>query len=134
MVHVLGVRLEDRGAPVKVTYHPSCHLLRELKAPRPPLELLGQLERVELLPLEDATECCGFGGTFSVKFDEISGAMVADKQRNVVESGAEVLISADSGCLMNIGGALAKAGARGAVKGIAVKLLPLFLKERVDGA
>ncbi len=134
MVHVLGVRLRDRGAPVKATYHPSCHLLRELKVGQPPLDLLGQLDRVELLPLADATECCGFGGTFSVKFDEISGAMVEDKRRNIVDTGAEVLISADSGCLMNIGGALAKAGAGVAGKGIAVKPLPLFLKERVDGA
>lgn len=129
MVNVLGVALEDRGPPLRVTYHPSCHLLRELGQGAAPLELLGQLRHVELRPLEEAEECCGFGGTFSVKYDEVSGAMVGDKCRHIVASGAEVVVSADSGCLMNIAGALQAAGER-----VAVKPLPQFLKERLDGA
>lgn len=128
MVHVLKVKLEDQGAPARVTYHPSCHLLRELHAGDAPLALLRQLERVELVPLPQAEECCGFGGTFSVKYDAISGAMVADKADNVASTGAQVLVSADAGCLMNIGGALARRGAP-----IAVRPLAAFLKERVDG-
>jgi len=128
MVNVLQARLVDRGAPTRVTYHPSCHLLRELGAGEEPLALLRQLERVELVPLPQAEECCGFGGTFSVKYDDISGAMVADKAENVAGTGAAVLVSADAGCLMNIGGALARRG-----QTIAVKPLAAFLKERVDG-
>jgi L-lactate dehydrogenase complex protein LldE len=110
MVNVLRVRLEDRGPPVRVTYHPSCHLLRELGVRDAPLALLRALDAVELLPLPDAEECCGFGGTFAVKMQALSEAMVADKCRAVAQSGAEVLVAADSGCLMNIGGALARAG------------------------
>jgi len=128
MVNVLRVRWKDQGAPVKVAYHPSCHLLREMGVGEGPVELLRQLERVQVQPLEQAEECCGFGGTFSVKFDAISGAMVENKCRNIMASGADVLVSADSGCLMNIGGALARAGHR-----VAVKPLPLFIRERLDG-
>ena len=111
MVHVLGVRLRDRGAPVKATYHPSCHLLRELKVGQPPLDLLGQLDRVELLPLADAMECCGFGGTFSLKHPDISGAMVRDKVASACATGCDRLVSADCGCLLNIGHAADKSGA-----------------------
>jgi L-lactate dehydrogenase complex protein LldE len=111
MVNVLQARLTDRGPPVRVAYHPSCHLLRELGVHEPPRLLLGALERVQVLPLADAEECCGFGGTFAVKQAGLSAAMVADKCRAVQESGADVLVSVDSGCLMNIGGALARAGA-----------------------
>jgi L-lactate dehydrogenase complex protein LldE len=90
--------------------------------------LLNQLERVEVKPLERAEECCGFGGTFSVKFDAISGALVEDKCRNIAASGAEVLVSADSGCLMNIAGALSRAR-----ESVVVKPLAQFIRERVDG-
>jgi L-lactate dehydrogenase complex protein LldE len=127
MVNVLNVRLKDSGAPLKVTYHPSCHLLREMGVREPPLELLRQLSQVELVPLPDAEECCGFGGAFSVKQSAISWAMVEDKRQAVAESGAEVLVAVDCGCLMNIGGAMAKAG-----QSAQVKPLPLFLKERSD--
>ena len=128
MVNVLDARLEDRGPAVRVAYHPSCHLLREMGVREAPLALLGQLARVELVPLADSEECCGFGGTFSIKQSDISAAMLADKCRAVVESGAEVLVSMDAGCLMHIGGGLARQG-----RPIAVKPLPLFLKERLDG-
>ncbi len=128
MVNVLGVTLADRGEPVRVTYHPSCHLLRELGVRDAPQQLLAQLANVEVVPLPDATECCGFGGTFSVKQAGVSAAMVADKCRAVAETGAAVLLSVDSGCLMNIGGALARQGAP-----TAWQALPLFIRERVEG-
>ena len=125
MVNVLAVKLEDHGPPLKVTYHPSCHLLREMGVRDAPEQLLGQLSRVECVPLPEAEECCGFGGTFSVKQSDISWAMVEDKRRTVAESGAEVLVAVDCGCLMQIGGAMAKAGQ-------STRALPLaqFLKER----
>lgn len=129
VVNVLRVRWEDRGPQVAVTYHPSCHLLRGLGVDRAPITLLQQLARVELRPLPDAAQCCGFGGTFAVKQAPISEAMVADKCAAVAETGAQVLVSVDCGCLMNIGGALAKRGS--AVRAVP---LPLFLKERVHGA
>lgn len=126
LVNVLRVRLEDRGTPLKATYHPSCHLLRELEQGEGPLALLRQLGNVELVPLPQAEECCGFGGTFSVKHEAISGAMVHDKAENVRATEASVLVSADSGCLMNIGGALRRGGGP-----IAVKPLAQFIHERV---
>ena len=144
LVNVLRIGLEDRGAPCTVAYHPSCHLVRELGVTSAPLALLGQLKSVRVLPLPDAEQCCGFGGTFSVKHGAISEAMVMDKCACIRETGADVLVSMDAGCLMNIAGALEKsraaplapgAGGRAAAAATPRVLpLPLFLKERVDGA
>ena len=135
MLRVLGATLDamltDSGPSVRVAYHPSCHLLREMDVREAPLALLGHLGGVEVMPLADAESCCGFGGTFSIKQADISAAMVGDKVRAVVESGAEVLVSMDAGCLMNIGGALQKAGGRAAT--IRVLPLPAFLLERCTG-
>jgi L-lactate dehydrogenase complex protein LldE len=125
MVRVLRVRLEDRGPPVRVTYHPSCHLLRELGVRDAPRALLASLAAVELLPLPEAEECCGFGGTFAVKMQGLSEAMLADKCRAVAQSGADVLVSMDSGCLINIGGALARQG-----RPTRCLPLPQFIAER----
>jgi L-lactate dehydrogenase complex protein LldE len=139
MVNVLRVRLRGRGAPCAVTYHPSCHLLRELgplgNGAQAPQTLLAQLEGVELRPLPDAEVCCGFGGTFAIKQAAISEAMVVDKCRAVAESGAQVLVSVDCGCLLNIGGALERSG-KPTAAGTPVRVLPLpqFVKERIDGA
>jgi L-lactate dehydrogenase complex protein LldE len=93
-----------------------------------PLHLLRQLEQVQFLPLPEAEECCGFGGTFSIKQEELSWAMVEDKRRTVEESGAELLVSMDCGCLMHIAGAMAKAGQT-------IQAMPLaqFLKDRTTG-
>lgn len=128
LVHVLRIQLEDRGPPCSVTYHPSCHLMRELGVRDEPLQLLKQLRKVELRPLSDADQCCGFGGTFAIKQGAISDAMVKDKCAAVRETSADILVSIDAGCLMNIGGALAKTGSP-----TRVLPLPQFLKERVDG-
>lgn len=125
MANVLRVKLRDSGPPLKVTYHPSCHLQREMGVREAPQALLAQLGGVEVLPLPQADDCCGFGGTFSVKQDDISWAMVEDKRRAVEASGADVLVSMDCGCLMHIGAAMEKAGQPGRVVP-----LPLFLWER----
>jgi L-lactate dehydrogenase complex protein LldE len=106
LVRVLKVRLMDRGGPVRVTWHSSCHALREMKVTEDSKALIRQLRNVELVELERETECCGFGGTFSIKQPEISAAMVSDKADDVFRTGASVLLSGDCGCLMNIGGAL----------------------------
>jgi L-lactate dehydrogenase complex protein LldE len=106
LVDRLGV--EDFGAyyPHRVTYHPSCHSLRVLRLGDAPLRLLRNVRGIDLVELPEAGECCGFGGTFSIKNPDVSAAMLGDKVRHVVGTGAEVCTSADNSCLMNIGGAL----------------------------
>ena len=111
LVDVLGVRLTDRGGKTTVTWHSSCHGLREMGLETEPKALLAQLSNVTVVPLERERECCGFGGTFSVRYPDISAAMVADKIADVASTGAPTVLSADAACLLNIGGALEKAGA-----------------------
>jgi L-lactate dehydrogenase complex protein LldE len=105
--------LEDVGAtfPHRVIYHPTCHSLRMLRVGEAPYRLLRAVRGLELLDLPEASECCGFGGTFAVKNADTSAAIVADKVRRVVETGAEVCTAADSSCLLQIGGALSRSGA-----------------------
>lgn len=100
--------VEDVGAtyPHRVAYHPSCHGLRLLRLGDKPLRLLRNVGGIELVELEEAESCCGFGGTFAVKNADVSAAMLADKVRTVLGSGAEVCTATDSSCLMQIGGAL----------------------------
>jgi L-lactate dehydrogenase complex protein LldE len=111
LVNVLGVRLTDRGGDESVTWHSSCHGLREMGLDAEPRALLAQLGGVTVVPLQRERECCGFGGTFSVRYPEVSGAMVADKVADVGQTGASVVLSADAACLLNIGGALERQGA-----------------------
>lgn len=106
MVHVLNVRLEDRGRPVTVTWHSSCHAMREMQVTEDSKTLIRQLKNVELVELAREDECCGFGGTFAVKQPDISAAMVHDKTEDIRRTGAERVLSGDCGCLMNISGAL----------------------------
>ncbi|HET8821370.1 MAG TPA: (Fe-S)-binding protein [Thermoleophilaceae bacterium] len=108
LVDELGV--EDVGAhyPHRVTYHPTCHSLRELDVGDRPLRLLRAVKGIELVELPQAEECCGFGGTFAVKNAEVSSAILADKVRAVLDTQAEVVCAADNSCLMHIGGALSR--------------------------
>ena len=94
----------------KVAYHPSCHLLREMEVREAPQRLLDAAPRVERVELPDAEQCCGFGGTFAVKYPHISEEMVADKIAAVTASGADTLTACDMGCLMHIGGAVSRQG------------------------
>jgi L-lactate dehydrogenase complex protein LldE len=114
LVDVLGVT--DVGAyfPHRVTYHPTCHSLRMLHVADKPIQLLRAVEAVELVELPDADQCCGFGGTFAIKNADTSTAMLADKMRNVLGTGAEICTAGDSSCLMHIGGGLSRirAGAK----------------------
>lgn len=110
LVNVLGVALEDRGQPVRVTWHGSCHSMREMGVVDQPKSLLRQLANVTLVENPRETECCGFGGTFAVRQPEISAAMVTDKVAALAETGATEVLSGDCGCLLNITGALDKAG------------------------
>ncbi|GGE52958.1 lactate utilization protein A [Pullulanibacillus camelliae] len=112
IVNVLGV--EDLGAsfPAKATYHTSCHMTRLLGETEAPFKLLSHVKGLELVPLKNNYDCCGFGGTFSVKMVPISEQMVDEKIRHVEETEAEVLIGADNGCLMNIQGRINRQGKR----------------------
>jgi L-lactate dehydrogenase complex protein LldE len=110
LVEVLGVRLTDRGEKATVTWHSSCHGLREMGLEAEPKALLSQLSNVTVVPLKREHECCGFGGTFSVRYPDISSAMVTDKIADVATTGASTLLSADAACLLNIGGALSATG------------------------
>jgi L-lactate dehydrogenase complex protein LldE len=99
---------DDVGAyfPHRVTYHPTCHSLRMVNLKDRPLRLLKNVRGIELIDLPRSDECCGFGGTFSIKNPDVSAAMLADKMESVIESGAEVLCAGDRSCLMHIGGGL----------------------------
>jgi L-lactate dehydrogenase complex protein LldE len=114
LVDALGVT--DVGAvyPHRVTYHPTCHSLRMLRVDDKPLRLLRAVRGIDLIELPAAEECCGFGGTFALKNAETSTAMLADKMRHVLDTGAEVCTAGDASCLMHIGGGLSRlrAGAR----------------------
>ena len=110
LVGRLGV--EDVGAtfPRRVTYHPTCHSLRMLRVGDSPLRLLRAVRGLELVDLPEASECCGFGGTFAVKNADTSAAILADKVRSIVDTGADVCAAADNSCLLHIGGAISRSG------------------------
>jgi len=100
--------LEDVGAcyPYRVTYHASCHGLRNLGLGDGPMRLLRAVRGIDLVELKGVEECCGFGGTFAVKNADVSGAMLADKVAAVLETNAEACTACDNSCLMHIEGAL----------------------------
>ena len=100
----------DVGAKYEgvITYHDSCHLLRELRVKDGPRELIKSIKGVEFREMDMHDACCGFGGTFSVKFPNVSVSMLDEKIECIVNSGADTLVSSDMGCLMNIGGALSR--------------------------
>lgn len=126
--HVLGIK--DVGATFngeKATYHRSCHMTRILGEREAPFILLDNVKDLEMVPLGHLENCCGFGGTFSVKSPEISEMMVTEKMNDIVATNAEVLISADLGCLMNIGGKLNREG-----KTIKVMHIAEVLNHNVD--
>jgi L-lactate dehydrogenase complex protein LldE len=106
VVDRLGV--EDVGAtfPHRVTLHPTCHSVRLMGIGDRPRRLLEHVRGIDLVELDDAAVCCGFGGTFAVKNADTSMAMLSDKLRHVLGSGAEVCTAADNSCLLHIGGAL----------------------------
>jgi L-lactate dehydrogenase complex protein LldE len=128
LVRVLQIKLEDRGEPIKVTWHSSCHATREMGIIEDSKSLLRQLQNVELIELQNEQECCGFGGTFSIKQPAISAAMVKDKTADIRQTGASRVLSGDCGCLLNIGGALEYQQ-----QPIPTQHIAEFILERVNG-
>jgi len=104
LISVLNIETWEGYFPAKITYHDSCHALRELQIAKQPRQLLRSIEGLEFIEMSQSDTCCGFGGTFAVKFPGISTAMVRDKNNWIQESGAEIVVSTDSSCLMNIDG------------------------------
>ena len=110
LVNVLGVRLTDRGGPETVTWHSSCHGLREMGLEAEPKGLLAQLGNVRVAPLTRERECCGFGGTFSVYEEPVSAKMGHDKVADHHRAGAEYIVSPDMSCVMHQQGCARRAG------------------------
>lgn len=112
LVDVLGVERVDAEFSAKVTYHDACSGLRELGIKAQPRKLLSSVKGLELVEMQDAEICCGFGGTFCIKYPEISNAMVESKAANAGATGADLLLAGDMGCLMNMSGKIKRQGRR----------------------
>ncbi len=110
LVDIMGVDRVDASLGARVTYHDSCAGLRELGIRQQPRRLLRTVAGLELHELVDAEVCCGFGGTFCVKYPDVSTKMVSDKVEQVEASGAELVLAGDLGCLMNMAGRLKRLG------------------------
>ena len=111
LVDVLQV--DELGAHFngRATYHDSCHLLRGIGVRQQPRTLLQNVSGLDFVEMQDSDYCCGFGGTFSVKYPDISDAMVTDKVKTIMDTGADTVVGCDMGCLMNIQGKLSRLGA-----------------------
>jgi L-lactate dehydrogenase complex protein LldE len=119
LVDVMKVERVKARYEGTVTYHDSCSGLRELGIRAQPRKLLQNMDGLELAELVDADVCCGFGGTFAVKYGDISNAIVTEKVRKVKASGAPTLLAGDLGCLMNMAGKLSRDGEAIAVRHVA---------------
>lgn len=135
LVHVVGFARDDQGPACTVALHTSCHARREMGSHQTSAALLAGLSRVSVVAQARGEECCGFGGTFAMRHPDISAAIVSDKVDSLVATGAERVVSADSGCLMNILGHAAK---RDEIAGRSAASLPgehlaSFLWRRTSG-
>ncbi len=119
LVDVLGVGQVDAAYDGVATYHDSCSGLRELKVKAQPRRLLASVKGLGLKELPGAEICCGFGGTFCVKYPDISERMAADKADDVTATGADTLLAGDLGCLMNMAGKLQRQGSPVRVRHVA---------------
>lgn len=128
LLHVVKFKWEDTAPPIKIALHTSCSARREMDTHLHVRELLKQFKNVTRVEHDHESECCGFGGTFSIKMPDISGAMVLDKTHSLISSGADQIISADCGCLLNINGSLQKQK-----KPIEGQHIASFLWQRIGG-
>lgn len=119
LTDVLGVTKVSARFPGTVTYHDSCSGLRELGVAAQPRKLLASVEGLTLTEMVENDVCCGFGGTFAIKYGEISNAIVGKKADNIVSTGAPTLLAGDLGCLMNMAGKLSRQGSKVEVRHVA---------------
>jgi L-lactate dehydrogenase complex protein LldE len=119
LIDVLGVERVESRLSVKATYHDSCSGLRELEIKDQPRKLLASVEGLRLCEMENSEVCCGFGGTFCVKYPDISTKMVSDKACSIEECGADLLLAGDLGCLFNMAGRLKRQGSKIDVRHVA---------------
>ena len=110
LVNVLKIERLDSSFSGRITYHDSCAGLRYMAVKDQPRKLLAMVPGAQLTEMAHCEQCCGFGGTFSVKYGEISGAIVSDKCRNIRDSGAQAVVGGDLGCLLNMEGRLRRTG------------------------
>lgn len=106
LVDILGIEQFNAQFQGQITYHSSCHLLRDMGIDRQPQVLLKNIEGTNIIPLPKREECCGFGGLFSIEHPEISKEMLDRKINNFLESGADTLVACDAGCIAHISGGL----------------------------
>jgi L-lactate dehydrogenase complex protein LldE len=133
LADVLGVIGVDAECPARATYHDACAGLRELGIKQQPRLLLQSVRGLELAELPGAEVCCGFGGTFCVKYPEISTKMVDDKAAEITATGADLVLAGDLGCLMNIAGRLSRLGSRIQVRHIAEVLAGTTAQPPIGG-
>ncbi|HEX3348198.1 MAG TPA: (Fe-S)-binding protein [Acetobacteraceae bacterium] len=119
LTDVMGVTSVEAAYHGTATYHDACAGLRELRIKQQPRALLSSVAGLDLKEMADPEICCGFGGTFCVKYPDISGRMVGDKVRDIVETGADTLLAGDLGCLLNMAGRLSRDGSAIRVRHVA---------------
>ena len=119
LTDVLGVQSVEADVDADITYHDSCAGLRELGISGQPRQLLSSMSKVSCTEMKDSQTCCGFGGTFAVKYSEISNSIVKTKTENIKASGASMLVAGDMGCLLNMAGKLKREGSDMEVRHVA---------------
>ncbi len=119
LTDVLKVERVEAALEAKITYHDSCAGLRELDIQAQPRKLLKSMAGVTLTEMKNPDVCCGFGGTFAVKFSDISNSIVTEKVENIENAEADLLLAGDLGCLLNMAGKLRRTGAKTEVRHIA---------------
>lgn len=119
LTDVLGLTSVDAAFDGTITYHDSCSGLRELGVRAQPRTLLASVRGLDLVEMKNTDVCCGFGGTFAVKYGELSNSIVERKADDVIASGARTLVAGDLGCLMNMAGKLSRRGATTEVRHVA---------------
>ncbi|MDY0881994.1 (Fe-S)-binding protein [Dongia soli] len=134
LVDICGLTTLDVSLDRKVTFHDSCSSLREMRVKAQPRTLLGQVADLNFRELPDGESCCGFGGTFCVKYPEISDRMVTEKLANIEKSGADLLLAGDLGCLLNMAGKLKREGSKVESRHIAEVLAGLLEEPAIGEA
>ncbi len=134
LVDKCALQSVDRVFAGRITYHDACAGLRELHVKQQPRQLLRSMRGLELLEMADGEACCGFGGTFCVKYPEISDAMVGKKCANIQAANAQTLLGGDMGCLMNMAGKLSRDGSAIEVRHVAEILAGMVDEPPIAGS